>query len=102
MTAPRRRGLTYHHIGIPTTTPWPGEVHVEHLKMHVVGFDTSPFGVEWLRFDPDRPMPELVRTVPHVTFVVDDGAPVELLAFDGPEHEVWPGARSEPPSHPQG
>jgi len=40
--------------------------------MHVSGFDTSPFGVEWMRFDDDSPLPELIRTVPHLAFVVDD------------------------------
>jgi Tol biopolymer transport system component len=36
------------------------------------GFETSQFGVEWLRFEADAPFPELVKTVPHVAFVVDD------------------------------
>jgi hypothetical protein len=40
--------------------------------MYVSGFDSSPFGVEWMRFDEDSPLPELVRTVPHVAFEVDD------------------------------
>jgi hypothetical protein len=26
-----------------------------------------------------------------VAFVIDNGAPVEFLQFDGPEFEVWPG-----------
>ena len=78
--------------------------------MHVSGFQTSPCGIEWMRFEPDCPISELVRTVPHVAFEVDDldaalvgetligevsspsvgvrvamildnGAPVELLEF---------------------
>ncbi len=102
----------YHHLGIPTRTPRPGERYLPHLKMYVAGYDTSPYGVEWMRFDPDCPLPELVRTVPHVAFevddleaelagkevlippnspspgvtvafIVDDGAPVEFLHFDG-------------------
>jgi hypothetical protein len=36
------------------------------------GFEDSPYGVEWMRFDPDSPLPELVRTVAHVAFQVDD------------------------------
>jgi hypothetical protein len=117
------KGLRYHHIGIPTVKPRDGEVYLEKYKMHVSGFDTSPFGVEWLRFEADAPFPELVKTVPHVAFVVDDlevaiegelllippnspsegvtvafidhdGAPVEFLRFDGPEREVWPGTKT--------
>ena len=40
--------------------------------MHVSGFETSPFGVEWMRFEPGSPISELIRTVPHVAFEVDD------------------------------
>ena len=65
-------GWRYHHLGIPTTVPRPDEVHLPHLKIHVAGFETSPFGVEWMRFDPDCRIHELVRTVPHLAFEVDD------------------------------
>lgn len=67
-----RRGWRYHHLGIPTTAPHPGEVHLPHLKIHVAGFETSPFGIEWMRFDPDCEVSALVRTVPHIAFEVDD------------------------------
>ncbi len=106
--------LTYHHVGIPTTVARRGEVYLEAFKMHVVPFDTNPYGVEWIRFEPGCTLPELVQTVPHVAFVVDDlaralegrdiliepnspsdgvtvafivdnGAPVEFLQYDRPE-----------------
>ena len=67
-----RNGWRYHHIGIPTQTPRPDEIHVPRLHIHVAGFQTSPFGVEWMRFDPDAPYPEAVKTIPHVAFEVDD------------------------------
>ncbi len=62
----------YHHIGIPTTEPRPGETYLERFGMFVSGYDTSEYGVEWMRFEPDSPVPELVQTVPHVAFEVDD------------------------------
>ncbi len=62
----------FHHIGIPTKEVRVGERHLPQLKMHVSGYETSPFRVEWMRFDPDCPLPELVKTVPHVAFEVDD------------------------------
>jgi hypothetical protein len=62
----------YHHLGIPTDTPREGERYLPDLKMYVSGYDTSPYGIEWMRFDPDCPLPELVQTVPHVAFEVDD------------------------------
>jgi hypothetical protein len=66
------RGWRYHHVGIPTAAPRPGEVYLPHLKIHVCGFATSPFGIEWIRFEPGAKATELVRTVPHVAFEVDD------------------------------
>ncbi len=36
------------------------------------GFSTSPYGIEWMRFEPDSPISDLVKTVPHVCFEVDD------------------------------
>lgn len=62
----------FHHLGIPTQTPRAGERYIEHLKFFVSGYETSPYGVEWMRFDSDCPLPELVKTVPHVAFEVDD------------------------------
>lgn len=67
-----RRGWRYHHMGIPTTEPHPGERYLPHLKMYVAGFDTSPFGIEWMRFEPECQVSDLVRTIPHIAFEVDD------------------------------
>jgi hypothetical protein len=52
--------------------PRNGERYIESLKLYVSGFDTSPYGIEWMRFEPDCPVSELVRNVPHVAFEVDD------------------------------
>jgi hypothetical protein len=67
-----RHGWRYHHIGIPTQVSRPGEIHVPRLHIHVAGFETSPCGVQWMRFDADAPYPEAVKTIPHVAFEVDD------------------------------
>lgn len=48
----------YHHIGIPTSQPRPGERHIEHLKTFIVGHENSEYGVEWMRFEADAPIPE--------------------------------------------
>ena len=78
-----KRGWRYHHLGIPTTTPRPNERYLPHLKMYVSGFDTSPYGVEWMRFDEDCPISELIQTVPHVAFEVDD-LDAALALLDSP------------------
>jgi len=64
--------MEYHHVGIPTETVHEEESYLEAFKMYVTSFDSNPYGVEWLRFDPDSQLPELVKTVPHVAFIVDD------------------------------
>ncbi len=64
--------LHYHHIGIPTTTPRQGETYLSEFGVYVSGYESSPYGVEWMRFEADSPLPELVKTVPHVAFQVDD------------------------------
>jgi len=65
-------GWRFHHLGIPTSVPHQNEEHLPHLKVHVSGFATSPYGIEWMRFDPDCEVSELIKTVPHVAFEVDD------------------------------
>jgi hypothetical protein len=62
----------YHHLGIPTSVPRPGEVYLERFKVFTSGYETSPYGIEWMRFEADSPLPELVKIVPHVAFEVDD------------------------------
>ncbi len=65
-------GWRYHHLGIPTKIKMPNEVYIPHLIIHVSGFSTCPFGVEWMRYDDDCPIADLIKTVPHVAFEVDD------------------------------
>ncbi|MBN1165250.1 MAG: hypothetical protein JXB45_11770 [Candidatus Krumholzibacteriota bacterium] len=105
------RGWRYHHLGIPTAIPRPDESYIEELKLYVSGFDRSPYGIEWMRFDADCPVSELIKTVPHIAFqvedldaalrgkevlsppsspspgvrvamIVDNGAPIEIMEFD--------------------
>ncbi len=83
------------------------------FKMYVSGYEESPYKIEWMRFEPDCPLPSLIMEFPHVAFTVDNlaeemkgkkvivqpnrpsagvqvafiednGAPVELLQFDKP------------------
>ena len=65
-------GWKFHHLGIPTNVKMPGEKYIPHLKISVSGFSTSPFGVEWMRFDADSEFDELIKTVPHLAFEVTD------------------------------
>ena len=40
--------------------------------MTVSDHKANPFGIQWQRYWPDAPYPELVKTIPHIAFEVDD------------------------------
>ncbi len=67
-----KNGMRFHHIGIPTKEKKPGEKYIAHLKFYVSGFDTSEYGIEWMRFDEDSPVSEIIKQIPHVAFEVDN------------------------------
>jgi len=101
----------YHHLGIPTSERRPNERYLPEFGVFVSGYETSPFRIEWMRFEEGSPVPDLVQRLPHVAFevddleaslegrevliepnspspgvrvafIVDDGAPVELMQID--------------------
>ena len=84
-------GWRYHHVGIPTDLPRPNEKHLEAFGVHVSGFSTSPFGIEWMRYSDDSPLHPIIKTVPHVAFEVDDLD----AALEGQEVIYPPGSPSE-------
>ncbi|WP_290924427.1 hypothetical protein [Halodesulfovibrio sp.] len=106
--------MKYNHLGIPTSTPQENEIHLPHLKMFVTDHQSNPYGIQWMRFEEGAPYPELVKTIPHVAFVVENltealigknviiapnspskgltvafieenNAPVELMEYDPPQ-----------------
>jgi len=64
--------MKYNHVGIPTTVNFDGEIPLPHLKVTVSDHQNNPFGIQWQRYWDDAPYPDLVKTVPHVAFEVDD------------------------------
>ncbi|NGP75084.1 hypothetical protein G3570_00450 [Balneolaceae bacterium YR4-1] len=64
--------MTFHHIGIPTTEKFEGEIDLPHLKMTVSDHENNPYGIQWQRYWEDAPYPDLVKTVTHVAFEVED------------------------------
>lgn len=64
--------LKYHHLGVPTDEPREGERYLPEYKLFVCGFGKNAYGIEWMRFDRDCPLPELIRTRPHIAFEVED------------------------------
>ncbi|WKZ69515.1 MAG: hypothetical protein QY331_16250 [Melioribacteraceae bacterium] len=66
------KGMKFHHIGIPTTEKRPNEKYIEHLKFYVSGFETSEYGIEWMRFESDSPVSDIIKQIPHIAFEVDN------------------------------
>ena len=108
--------MKFNHVGIPTQHRFDGEIPVPHLQITVSDHQNNPFGIQWQRYWDGAPYPELIKTVAHVAFEVDDlqaalhghrviiepnspsrgvavafievnGAPVELMQID---HDVRP------------
>ena len=64
--------MKFNHVGIPTTARFDGEIPLPHLQVTVSDHQDNPFGIQWQRYWEGAPYPELVKTVPHVAFEVDD------------------------------
>jgi hypothetical protein len=64
--------LKFNHIGIPTTARFDGEIPLPHLQVTVSDHQDNPFGIQWQRYWEGAPYPELVKSVPHVAFEVDN------------------------------
>ena len=74
--------MKFNHIGIPTTGRFAGEIPLPHLRITVSDHQNNPFGIQWQRYWEDSPLPDLVKSVAHVAFEVDD------LAAAIAEHKV--------------
>ncbi|WP_022664030.1 VOC family protein [Desulfospira joergensenii] len=64
--------MKYNHIGIPTKERFEGEIDLPKLKMTVSDHKNNDFGIQWQRYWENAPYPDLVKTVPHIAFEVDD------------------------------
>jgi hypothetical protein len=84
-------GWRFHHIGIPTNVIHKDEEYLAKFRLFKSGFNNNPFGIEWMRFEPDCPLHEIIKTIPHVAFEVDDLD----AALQGQEVIFPPGVPSE-------
>ena len=64
--------LKYHHLGIPTKNSIKGEEYLPDYKIFHYGYEKSEFGIEWMRYEEGCNLPEIVKTIPHVAFEVED------------------------------
>ena len=63
--------MKYDHIGIPTTQEKDWLKYVEGGCVHVSDPSKDEFGVEWLKFDANSPMPAALQQGAHIAFTVD-------------------------------
>jgi hypothetical protein len=62
----------YHHIGIPTKNSRQGEHYLEEYRVYHSGYEESEFGIEWMKYEDGCNLPDIVKTIPHIAFEVDD------------------------------
>jgi len=65
-------GWKYHHLGVPTKNIMPEEKYLKKFKVYVSGFSSSPYGIEWMRYQEGSPIHPLIQAVPHIAFEVDN------------------------------
>jgi len=62
----------FHHAGVITDEPQPGETYVPATKVWVTDPAGHPYRIEYLRFEPDSPVTGPVRELPHFAYRVSD------------------------------
>jgi hypothetical protein len=67
--------MDFHHIGLRSWEKRAGENYVAKSKVWVTDPREHPNRIEWLRYEPDSPTPEVVKDTPHVAFSVDQLEP---------------------------
>ncbi|WP_111706180.1 hypothetical protein [Lutibacter citreus] len=61
----------FSHIGIPTTEDKNWDGFCEPGKFHYTDFAKDEYSVEYVKFDNDSDVSEMVKTMPHVSYFVD-------------------------------
>jgi hypothetical protein len=81
----------FNHVGIPTTIPQEDEIYVSGMKLFLTDFSKSDNKIEFLRFEADSQMPEILKTHAHIAYEVPnlesamDGKKIVLEPFQGGE-----------------
>lgn len=89
-----RFGVSYDHIGLPSTEVSEGEVYLPEAYAHVCRVGTDMLRIEKIRFDTDAPFPKDVKARPHIAFTVDDlGEAIFGKQIVMPPTEMMPGFR---------
>ncbi len=81
----------FNHVGIPTTTPRKDEIYVAGMKLFLTDFSKSDNKIEFLRFEANSQMPDILKTHAHIAYEVPnlvsamEGKKIVLEPFQGGE-----------------
>ena len=63
--------MVFDHVGLRTMEKKKGENWVEATRVWVTNPRNHPFHVEWLRYEPDSPIPDALKNNPHIAYRVE-------------------------------
>ncbi|MCB1110794.1 MAG: hypothetical protein KDK64_07400 [Chlamydiia bacterium] len=66
------RKWNFHHLGIPTQEKKEGESYHPKYKFYSTPFGANAYRVQWLRFPKECELPEILQTLPHLAFRVEN------------------------------
>jgi hypothetical protein len=129
----RKPGIKYdyHHMGVPTTVPRPGEKYSSTFKMYTSGGENlNGFHIQYHRFEEGSPLHPLLREMAHIAFKVDNldaaiegervllgpycpfegfrvaviedsGVPIEFIQTNLSEEEIWGAPKAKSVIYPE-
>ena len=65
--------LVIDHVGLRAFEPQPGENWIEQSRCWVTSPRDHPESIEFLRYEPDSTVPDVVKDNPHFAYRVADG-----------------------------
>jgi hypothetical protein len=72
MTESTKGPRTFHHVGLRALDPQPNEDFVVLTRVWVTDPRFHPNKIEYLRYEPESPLPEEFKNSPHIAYKVDD------------------------------
>ena len=64
--------MQFHHVGVPSAKKRPNETYLADAKLYITDVAADPYAIEWLRFEADSPLPDVLKKTTHLAFKVDD------------------------------
>lgn len=59
------------HVGVPTKNKQPNETYLSDLKLYITDPKEHELKFEYLRYEKDSPLPEIMQKNPHIAYKVD-------------------------------